>query len=401
MVDDYCDSYSPSFDAELSRQAEDLVIKRRFVLFGCTAFVISVNSLKAGPQTLLYLIPLFVLIFLPRAIRACTSKNYPFNLYFDFMIGMHALMSALIAVQVLNKGMSLSNGPIQALLIVSCWFVYNSKLLYIVARNFAFAGIMVAVVGLSHSTHFHDALLQGIGGFIGGSLLAYFNLKNHKYKFYALSLKERWNDHLQGQLQMAEEVNQQHVEDLDRQRQVISSQFDRLSKVELLELMASSVQMLAHDVRKPFSLVRMGVQMLKREKDPEKHSALIDRLDRAFTMSSRHVDGMVQDLLAVGNGQSLKTEEVSLITMFIESIILATEGQDRQIDIQYDCQHTHCVKVDVKKVQRIFNNLVGNAFEAAKDVSLIKLVTSMEGASIRIGIFNDKSFRQFIKNQHY
>ena len=392
QVREYCQKYRELFRHQLNIQAEALLLKRYWLLFLCGGGIIALNSLKAGSEAR-YFIPLVGLLALaPLLIKRLLPSFQAYGFYFDFMIEAYALISAFVAIMVVDKGYNLANGPVQTLLIFCGWFAYSPRFVYLAVRNFLYAATMVVPIVILAPSVAYDGFLQGIAGFVGGTLLCYVNYRNQQYKFYALSLKERWNDHLSQQLKEAEETNKSHVQRINAQAQQISSQLDRLTKVELLEMMAQSVQMLAHDVRKPFTVVRFGVQMIQNEKDSEAREKLIQKLAGALEVTSRHVDGMLNDLLAVGKTDEIAADHVSPIQLFVESFVAGVAGEQRQVQLMYDCRHRHLAKVDGIKIQRVFTNIVCNALDASPDVRTIRLKTREADGWMRVGIFNDESY---------
>lgn len=129
---------------------------------------------------------------------------------------------------------------------------------------------------------------------------------------------------------------------------------------------ARMTQMLAHDVRKPFSILRMGLGMLSGAKDPTSVRMILNRLIPEIDKSVSSVDGLIADVMEVGSTSSELIQE----PISPESLIEATLGEICRVypkasfAIEYDFKHTHMSYVHVQKVSRVFSNIVGNAVQA-------------------------------------
>ena len=144
----------------------------------------------------------------------------------------------------------------------------------------------------------------------------------------------------------------------------------RIHELELSERRSSAVarmtQMLAHDVRKPFSILRMGLGMLGKATDPAAVKKILSGLVPEIDKAVSSVDGLIADVMEVGSNSTQLIQEPASP----ESLIEATLGEmfrvypKSNISIEYDLRHTHMVNVHVQKVGRVFSNIVGNAIQA-------------------------------------
>jgi len=138
------------------------------------------------------------------------------------------------------------------------------------------------------------------------------------------------------------------------------------SKYLASDAVARMTQMLAHDVRKPFSILRMGLGMLGSAKDPAAVKAVLSRLVPEIDKAVSSVDGLIADVMEVGSSSTALIQELASP----ESLIEATLGETfriypkASIEIGYDLRHTHMANVHVQKVGRVFSNIVGNAVHA-------------------------------------
>ncbi|MEI8027454.1 MAG: hybrid sensor histidine kinase/response regulator [Pseudomonadota bacterium] len=153
---------------------------------------------------------------------------------------------------------------------------------------------------------------------------------------------------------------------IKNQSELIGEQSREIAQASVYKAVAATTQMLAHDVRKPFSILKMGLGMLGSAQDPAKVknvlAILIPEIDRA----TRSVDGMIADVMEIGSTSSQLIKE----PVNPESLIEATLGEvfrvypKSDVKIIYDLRHRHMVNVHMQKVGRVFSNIFGNALQA-------------------------------------
>ena len=131
--------------------------------------------------------------------------------------------------------------------------------------------------------------------------------------------------------------------------------------------LAKTTQMLAHDVRKPFSMLRMSLDMLKNTEDPEELKTLIKQILPEVNRAMCSVNGMIFDVMEMGTNHPLNLESISPKSLFFQSIqetfliyYYAT------IQFHYSFFHHHHVLVEPRKILRVFSNIISNAAQALK-----------------------------------
>ncbi|MCI5127535.1 MAG: hypothetical protein D3907_03320, partial [Candidatus Electrothrix sp. AUS3] len=67
---------------------------------------------------------------------------------------------------------------------------------------------------------------------------------------------------------------------------------------------AQTIQMLAHDVRKPFALIKGGLESLKNVEDLNQIKEQLKEYNDAVNKSLSGVNGMISDVLEIGSGNS-------------------------------------------------------------------------------------------------
>ena len=141
----------------------------------------------------------------------------------------------------------------------------------------------------------------------------------------------------------------------------------RLETAQLMKYkaIAATVQMLAHDVRKPFGIFQMGLSLLTKAKSQEETRTISTKLLPEIEKALSSVNGLISDVMMVGQKFTLNLEKTSLESI-IESCLneSARIYPEAKIRYKYDLHHKHLLKVDSAKILRVFSNIVGNAIQA-------------------------------------
>lgn len=131
---------------------------------------------------------------------------------------------------------------------------------------------------------------------------------------------------------------------------------------------ARMTQMLAHDVRKPFSILKIGLGMLGNARDPASVKSVISRLVPEIDKAVSSVDGLISDVMEVGSNSVQLIQEAaspeSLIEASIGEIFRIYPKSD--VSMTYDLRHVHMAYVHVQKIGRVFANILGNALQAMR-----------------------------------
>ena len=160
------------------------------------------------------------------------------------------------------------------------------------------------------------------------------------------------------------------------------------------ESIAATTQMLAHDVRKPFTMLQGVMSMLVRADSLEESQMIIKDSIPEINRGIRSVNGMIQDVMEVGSSGELSPEAANPETL-IETTLLDTfrYRENVKIDFSYDLHHGKKVNVDIMKTSRVFANIVGNAAQAMKYKGKMWFNThSVEGGMIQFTIGNSDSY---------
>jgi signal transduction histidine kinase/CheY-like chemotaxis protein len=131
---------------------------------------------------------------------------------------------------------------------------------------------------------------------------------------------------------------------------------------------AKMTQMLAHDVRKPFTMLETAIDMISRANSPNEiykiSRALVPQVRRSISL----VNGLIQDVMEIGaTSNQIELEPVnpdSLLEITLREIFQVFPNSE--IKLSYNLQHTYMINANIQKVGRVFSNIITNSIEALK-----------------------------------
>ncbi len=185
---------------------------------------------------------------------------------------------------------------------------------------------------------------------------------------------------------------------LQNQNDIIAAQSTEISRAQVYRSIADTTQMLAHDVRKPFSILVMGLRSLSGMKDPEKVAALAAKLIPEVNLALGRVNAMIDDIMEVG--APLEREELAPVGVeqLIDVSLRETfqGGQGLNISLGYELLFQGGVTARPKKLERLFSNILTNALQSmgpSGDVWFKTKPTLVSGkAMVEVTIGNSHSF---------
>lgn len=183
-------------------------------------------------------------------------------------------------------------------------------------------------------------------------------------------------------------------DELTERQQKIEQQAKALSQAKLHEAVAQVTQMLAHDVRKPFSLFETGIAILKDIRNQDDLDEVLGLLIPEVERTVCSVKGLIADVLEIGGVSSqLVCESVSP-----EDLVKAVLYESRMIypkslvNVDTYFSHSRPVLAHPQKIQRVFSNIVCNAFEAINFSGSMWIKTAEQDAFIQFCIGNEGSY---------
>jgi signal transduction histidine kinase len=141
--------------------------------------------------------------------------------------------------------------------------------------------------------------------------------------------------------------------------------YQKMKISEKQSAVTETTQMLAHDVKKPFSMLLSILDLLQGCDDPEEIRKLSAEYTRHVQKSIKSVDNMIEEILEVGRQDKIVPKPCSLGSILKASLYEVSHAhQHPDVSLTYQFNHRHLVDVDSLKIQRVFSNIVGNALQA-------------------------------------
>ncbi|MCX6126329.1 MAG: hybrid sensor histidine kinase/response regulator [Proteobacteria bacterium] len=203
-------------------------------------------------------------------------------------------------------------------------------------------------------------------GFLGGPVLALLDLLNVKGSSAQFSLIWHFASNLS--FTLAAFVNISTFE--NRVRAVSSARarerIDRMKDEQKVhEAIAKTTQMLAHDVRKPFSLLRAHISSLSTADSIQDAQKIVARMIPDVQKSLNTVDQLISNVMDIGRdiAPEIKSiEPLQLIATCIELVFQVSKNPN--ISFKYHFRHHGKLLGDEHQLVRVFSNILENAEQA-------------------------------------
>ena len=171
-------------------------------------------------------------------------------------------------------------------------------------------------------------------------------------------------------------------------------QRQNLVALEAAAAIARMTQMLAHDVRMPFSTLRAGMNVLSNVDRLEDLKITLKNLVPEVERGLAQVDGLIADVMEVGSTESaMMTEPIpigDLITSTLEDVIRIHPKSELAVQIEFT--HRATAKVHPTKVGRVMANIIGNAIQAMGERGSMWIRTNDRNEFIEVCIGNRGSY---------
>lgn len=143
-----------------------------------------------------------------------------------------------------------------------------------------------------------------------------------------------------------------------------------------MEAIAKTTQMLAHDVRKPFSMILMVMQTLKDCSNPREIPEISNKFLPEVQAAITAANDMIDDVMEIDRAQQPKKEPVDPLFVIKQSLKeISRIHPTAQVDIHYTLNHQHMIDVDALKLQRVFSNIISNAVQAMNNTGTLRIST--------------------------
>lgn len=169
------------------------------------------------------------------------------------------------------------------------------------------------------------------------------------------------------------------------------------SRADELEAIALAVQMVAHDVRKPFSLLGNGLAGIDAAGDLQSAQVLARRVGLEVQAAMRHANATLSDIMDAGRELSLRRETIGVGALLAQAVESVYRWQpESAVKIDYDLAASQPVAIDVPRVVRALGNIVENALQAMAASSeagprRLRLASRDDGAFVELSVWNSHS----------
>jgi PAS domain S-box-containing protein len=173
---------------------------------------------------------------------------------------------------------------------------------------------------------------------------------------------DMWNRYAENLVQLVEELTEERAE-LHKQAAI-----------------AQTTQMLAHDVRRPFLLLKMTLELLGKVRTQEQMEKVLKTAMTDVSRAMVSVNGLIQDIMEIDSRSQLNCEPVqvdSLVHAALTDTFRIYPKAD--VAIEYSLAHAHAVNIDSARVMRVFLNILGNAVQAMGGQGTISIRTEASG----------------------
>jgi signal transduction histidine kinase len=160
---------------------------------------------------------------------------------------------------------------------------------------------------------------------------------------------------------------------------------------EKARVIANTTKMLAHDVRKPFTLLNIILNDLASATSRDRQQIASDYLPEV-KQAIVSVNAMLSDIMNNNSVGSIDAKSTNLTELVKENIDTCLKQYDSEVNVSYSLEHANNVVIDGLKVSRVFINIFSNALEATNAKGELWIKTCESAGQTRITIGNSGSF---------
>ena len=138
----------------------------------------------------------------------------------------------------------------------------------------------------------------------------------------------------------------------------------QLSRARVAQAIAQTTQMVAHDVRRPFSMFKAINPILKANVRPE-FAQQYEKISRSLMQASQSTDSMLKDIMEIGSQAKLAVRPIELGAILDAALTsVFAYRPPGGIAISGSFELAHQLLVDPGKVGRAVTNIIENAAQA-------------------------------------
>jgi signal transduction histidine kinase len=157
------------------------------------------------------------------------------------------------------------------------------------------------------------------------------------------------------------------------------SELIRQERISTIGRLSSSI---VHDLRNPLAAIYGGAEMLV---DTDLSPSQMKRLAANIYRASRRIQELLQDLVNVSRGKS-KAAEICHLGEVVQAAcdVSNAAAESQGVKISFDSTADIELPIERARMERVFQNLIGNALEAMPDGGAICIAARIEGESALI-----------------
>lgn len=146
--------------------------------------------------------------------------------------------------------------------------------------------------------------------------------------------------------------------------------YEEKLKSELLQqstlaAIGRTTQMLAHDMRKPYTMVRGLLELVRITRKRSDLETLLRDLVPEIESSMFSVEGLLKEIMEVSSNKPLRMEVIDLSSLINAALQEAIRIEPNcEVLLEYMFTHQHALFVDPIKASRVISNVTSNAIEA-------------------------------------
>ena len=141
-----------------------------------------------------------------------------------------------------------------------------------------------------------------------------------------------------------------------------------------------TVQMVAHDVKRPFSLLKNALLIIKKETFSDKTQEHLSFAELQIDQALRAVNDMIDDMMSLGGEPATSREATDPQVLVSEALsMMSVREIDKTIRVTRDHSHQLYALADRSKVVRVLTNIIENAIDATPKGGWVHIATKDDG----------------------